>query len=208
MYRKAQRHFKKVDPVLHAASRAFHIEDLRPSDDVFRDLVWTIIGQQLSGKAADTIFARFRKLVRGPLTPRKVLALREEDIRASGISGAKMRAIRSVARAVVDRELDVARFSSMSDDEVRAALVQIHGIGPWTAEMILMFSLARADVFSRGDLGLRKGIMRVYGLITFPDEKMLERITAPWSPYRTYAARVLWKVADQAAARIGRKKPV
>lgn len=206
MYSKAQRHFKKVDPILHKASMGFQIEDLQPSKDLFRDMVWTIIGQQLSGKAADTIFARFRALVRGPLTPPKVLALREDDIRASGISGAKTRTILNVSEKIVRKELDLRKLLVQSDEEVRAELTRIKGIGPWTAEMLLMFSLGRADVFSSGDLGLQKGIMRLYRFKKFPDEKKLARLTNAWSPFRTYAARVLWKVNDAKTARMLRKK--
>lgn len=206
MYRKAVLHFKKADPVLHKAAIQFEIPDTKPSEDVFRDIIWTIIGQQLSGKAADTIFARFRALVRGPLTPSKVLALAGADIRASGISGAKMRAIRNVAEQVVKKNLNLKNFAVMSDEEVRTALTEIKGIGPWTAEMILMFSLGRADVFSKGDLGLRKGMVALYKLRAFPSEQKLADITGAWSPYRTYAARVLWKIADQKSNRTDRKK--
>ena len=77
-------------------------------------------------------------------------------------------------------------------------LTQVKGVGPWTAQMLLMFSLARADIFSKGDLGLRKGIMFLYGLKKMPSDRKMDSLTAPWSPYRTYAARVLWRVADKA----------
>ena len=89
-------------------------------------------------------------------------------------------------------------LAGLSDDAVTAELTQVKGIGPWTAQMILMSSLAREDIFSKGDLGLRKGLMILYGMKNPPNEKKMDSITALWSPYRTYAAKVLWRVADKA----------
>jgi DNA-3-methyladenine glycosylase II len=207
MYAHAKAHFKKHDHILYQAALEHDIPDLVASPELFRDIVWTIIGQQLSGKAADAIFARFKTLFAdGVITPAAILALAEEDLRAAGLSGAKARAIRALAQSVSEGALDVAALPSLDDSAIITALTQVKGIGPWTAEMLLMFSLGRPDVFSRGDLGLRKGIMRLYGLRTFPSEKRLAAITSNWSPYRTYAARILWRVADE-AKRTGRKRP-
>lgn len=207
MYKKAKSHFRRVDPVLYAAALEFDIADLVASEELLRDIAWTIIGQQLSGKAADTIFARFKKLFpKGVITPRRILALTDEALRSVGLSGAKARAIRNLAEAVASGELDLKRLPERSNEQVLAELTKIKGIGPWTAEMILMFSLGREDVFSRGDLGLRKGIQQLYGLRAFPSEKRLRKITDAWSPYRTYAARVLWKLADKKSMRIPRKR--
>lgn len=198
MYHKAKAHFKKADPILHKAAESFDIEDLAPSDDLFTDIVWTIIGQQLSGRAADTIFERFRKLFpKGIVTAKKILALPDAEMRKCGLSGAKARAIRSLAEHIVSGKIRIRNLSTLSDDEVMVALTQVKGIGPWTAQMILMSSLARTDVFSAGDLGLRKGMMHLYGLSKMPSEKKMNALTAVWSPYRTYASRVLWKVADE-----------
>lgn len=207
MYSKAKKHFKKVDKVLHGASQEFEIEDLKPSKDLFQDIVSTIIGQQLSGKAADTIFQKFRKLFpRRKITAKKILALSAEKMRKCGLSGAKARAVVSLAEHVVLGKLKLKKLSKISDEEVLEELTQVKGIGPWTAQMILMFSLARADIFSKGDLGLRKGIMQLYGMKNPPNERKMDVITAPWSPYRTYAARVLWRVADKKKLRIARKR--
>jgi len=208
MYAHAKRHFKKADPLLHRASLEYDITDVVLSEDIFRDIVWTIIGQQLSSRAADTIFERFKRHFRGgAITPKKILTLDDAKMRACGLSGAKMRAIRNVAQVVQRGELDMKVIPLLSDGAVIAELTKVKGIGPWTAEMVLMFSLGRPDVFSKGDLGLRKGVMELYGLKKFPTEKKLFSIVTPWSPYRTYAARVLWKVADKQKNRIGRKRP-
>jgi DNA-3-methyladenine glycosylase II len=208
MYELAKRHFKKADPVLHRAAQEWEIPDVVISEDLFRDIVWTIVGQQLSSRAADTIFGRFKTLFsRGKITAKRILALHEDEMRACGLSGAKGRAIKAFAQAVETGELDMRTLATLDDANVLAALTKVKGIGPWTAEMILMFSLGRPDIFSKGDLGLRKGVMQLYGLKNFPDEKKLLKIVAAWSPYRTYAARILWKVADAQKNRIGRKRP-
>ncbi|MDE1875128.1 MAG: DNA-3-methyladenine glycosylase 2 family protein [Patescibacteria group bacterium] len=203
MYSKARLHFKKNDPILHKASLEFEIEDLKESDDVFRDIVWTIIGQQLSGKAADTIFGRFIALFPGrELEPRRILKLSDSAMRACGLSGAKARAIKSFAEHMITGRIDLDRLPTLSDAEVLAELTKVKGIGPWTAEMILMFSLGRADIFSAGDLGLRKGLMHLYGLKKAPSDSRIAALTSRWSPYRTYGARILWRIADKKKARL------
>jgi len=208
MYHKAKRHFKKADPILFAVAKDIDIEDVKVSDDLFRDIVWTITGQQLSSLAANAIFARFQKLFKGkPITPKRIIALKEADMRAAGLSGAKVRAIKNVAEAALKGHLDIKLLPTLTDDEIVVQLTKVKGIGPWTAQMLLMFSLGRPDIFSLGDLGLRKGIVQLYGLRKLPTEKRLAKLINQWSPYRTYAARVLWRVADRKTARIGRKRP-
>ena len=208
MYAAAKKHFKKTDARLHQAALLHDMREIAPTSDLFRDIIWTIVGQQLSSRAADAIFARFKRLFpRGRISARKILALSDRQMRGCGLSGAKTRAIRNVAGAVRRKELDVVKLAGSADEYIVAELTKIKGIGPWTAHMVLMFSLGRPDVFSPGDLGLRKGVMQLYRLKKFPDERKLLKIVAPWSPYRTYAARVLWKVADAQKNRVGRARP-
>ena len=209
MYHKAKAHFKKVDPTLHAAALIHDIADVTASADLFRDIVWTIIGQQLSGKAADTIFGRFELIFPGKkVTPEAILKIHDVKMREAGLSGAKTRAIKSLAENVISGSLDLSALPSLENEAVIAELTKVKGIGPWTAEMLLMFSLGKTDVFSQGDLGLRKGMMILYGLKKMPSERTMKRLTAPWSPWRTYASRVLWRVADtQKKAAGGRKRP-
>ena len=94
-------------------------------------------------------------------------------------------------------KLDLAKIHLHKDEKIIELLTSVKGIGPWTAEMILMSSLGREDIFSKGDLGLRKGIMRLYGLRKMPSDKLMDKLAKAWSPYRTYAAKVLWRVADK-----------
>ena len=208
MYKKAQEHFKKADKRLHRASLQFEIPDIERSDDLFRDIVWTIIGQQLSGKAADTIFERFASLFKNKkLVAEKILKLEESAMRSAGLSGAKARAIRNFSEQVLSGELKLEDLKKIDEASVVVELTKVKGIGPWTAEMILMFSLGRTDVFSAGDLGLMKGMRELYGLRALPDAKKVEKISKAWSPYRTYAARVLWRVADSKKTTSGRPRP-
>ncbi len=201
MYRLARLHFKKADPILYKAALLHAIEDVVRSPDVFGDLVHAIINQQLSGKAADTIQARLEaKAGRAGITPKNILKLSPAAMRSAGLSAAKVKAIRNVAEAVNDKKLDLENIHLEEDGKIIEILTSIKGIGPWTAEMILMFSLGRVDVFSKGDLGLRKGIMHLYGLKKMPTDKQMDKLAKSWAPYRTYAARILWRVAD------GRKK--
>jgi DNA-3-methyladenine glycosylase II len=207
MYKKAQEHFKKADKRLHKASLQFDIPDIKHSDDLFRDIVWTIIGQQLSGKAADTIFDRFASLFPDKrLSAEKILKLEETAMRSAGLSGAKARAIRNFSEKVLSGELKLEDLKKIDEVGVVAELTKVKGIGPWTAEMILMFSLGRQDIFSAGDLGLMKGLKELYGLRALPDKKKVEKLSKAWSPYRTYAARVLWRVADSKKTTSGRPR--
>ncbi len=198
MYKKARQHFKKVDPLLYQASMGHTIEDTVTSTNLYRDIIWTIIGQQLSGKVADTIFERFELLFpKKKITPKNTAELTEKEMRTAGLSGAKIRAIQDLTKKVIAGELNLKRLPELSDDEVMAELTKVKGVGPWTAEMVMMFSLGRTDVFSLGDLVLRKSIIELYKFKKQPSEKKLQNILRAWSPYRTYAAHILWKIADQ-----------
>jgi DNA-3-methyladenine glycosylase II len=213
MYSRAKLHFKKADSVLYRAARLHKIADIRRSNDVFGDLVHAIVNQQLSGKAAETIYIRLETLVGGKgkgkrgkgwgkrtqsvIVPQVILKLSIPALRECGLSEAKAMSIKSLAKSVVRKEIDLFEIHKHDDDKVIELLTSIKGIGPWTAEMILMFSLGRQDIFSKGDLGLRKGIMHLYKLKKLPSDRLMDRLAKRWSPYRTYAARVLWRVADR-----------
>ncbi len=175
-----------------------------PTTDLFSDIVSSIVGQQLSTKAADTIWNRFKLLFgRKKITPKHVLQLTDEEIRGVGVSYSKVKYIKGLAQMITDREVDLELLPTLSDKEVIDTLTKVKGIGPWTAEMILMFSLGREDVFSYGDLGLRSAIAKLYG-IDRDDIASMQLIVEKWSPYRTYASRYLWKSLDNAPKRDGR----
>ncbi len=196
MHTKVLSHFKISDPVLYAAAvKVGVIEPIKKDNpsNYFSRLCREIICQQLSNKAGETIFGRFKKLFsRRTITARDILPKSPEDLRASGMSNAKARYVRNLAEHVIHGRLRFSKFDSMSDDEIRKELLQVKGIGPWTCEMFLMFVMAREDVFSSGDLGLRKGLMKIYKMKTEPSKKKVEEIAAKWSPYKTYASRILW----------------
>jgi DNA-3-methyladenine glycosylase II len=212
MYHRAKLHFKKADPVLYRAAKLHKIADIKRSHDVFDDLVHAIVNQQLSGKAAETIYGRLEDLVggkkkekrgkewgkrkSGTITPQAVLNLSTGAMRTCGLSEAKVKSIKGLAKSIVRKEINLVEIHKHSDEKVMELLTSIKGIGSWTAEMILMFSLGRTDIFSKGDLGLRKGIMHLYKLKKMPSDRFMDKLAKTWSPYRTYAARVLWRVAD------------
>jgi DNA-3-methyladenine glycosylase II len=195
MYSSAKTHFKYADPILYRAALLHDIDDIRRSRDVFGDLVNAIVNQQLSGKAAKTIYGRLEKLAgRGGITPKAILKLKISAMRKCGLSALKAEAIKGLAKAA--DKLDLSKIHLHEDEKIIELLTAQKGIGPWTAEMILMFSLGRQDIFSKGDLGLKKGIMHLYGLKKMPSDRFMDKLAKAWSPYRTYAARVLWRVVD------------
>ena len=157
---------------------------LIPAADPFRALVRAVLGQQLSVKAAASIALRLEAAT--DFGPARLLALPPDDLRALGLSWAKVKTVRSASEAALSGQIDFAHLETLSDEEVIAALLPLPGIGRWTAEMFLMFSLARPDVFSIGDLGLRRGLEHFY-----PGQETAEVLTR-WSPQRTLAARYLW----------------
>ncbi len=193
-------HFRAVDPVLHEAIVSFN-GTLRAGPETTRDLFGsmcrTIVGQQLSGKAARAIWEKFRaRFPRKTPTATHILSLSDEALRESGISYAKIRALKDLSERVSTRSLTLSTLRTMSEIEARTALQEVRGIGPWSAEMFLMFALGHEDIFSTGDLGLRKSIQKVYGYETLPTPEVIEEHAARWAPYRTYAACALWSILD------------
>jgi len=191
-------HFYAVDPLLAAVLRklAGVTDRLTPTvaTDYFVDLCEAIISQQLSEKAGATIWNRFVGLFpQYNVTPKRVLALPDEKIRGVGPSWSKISYLKNLASKVADKELDLEALKVMGNEEVISELTKVKGIGPWTAEMFLMFALGRPDVFSFGDLGLRNAIKKLYAMKKDPTRKQMEKITEKWIPYRTYACRILWR---------------
>lgn len=202
MDQKILKHFKKVDPILYEAllsilKKVGKIKNpKRLPENYFEDLCTEIINQQLSAKAGDTIFKRFRSLSKeGVITPKAILKIKDEKIRECGLSSAKVKYIKDLAKKIVDREVELEKIGDLPDEHVIAELVKVKGIGKWTAEMFLMFSLGREDVFSHGDLGLKNAIKKIYNLEN-PTLEQVEEIVIKWSPYRTYACRILWRSLD------------
>lgn len=192
-------HFQTADPILYSLFKKYPSIEIEPekSSAYFKKLCREIVGQQLSGKVADVLFGRFEKLFsKRTVTPKRVLALSEETLRGTGMSWSKARFMRDLAQKVLAKLVKLDTLDQFSDAEVIATLTRVKGIGPWTAEMFLMFTLGREDVFSYGDLGLRNAIKKHYGFKKDPTVKQMEKIVNKWKPYRTYAARILWKSLD------------
>ena len=196
---KVLNHFKKVDTVLYkVAKEVGGMKDLpnRKGDDLFMDLVDAIVSQQLSGKVAEVIFNRLKALFpKEKITPALILKLNDEKIRKIGMSYSKIKYVKDLASKVQTKELHLELLENMEDEDVIEELVRVKGIGRWTAEMFLIFTIKRNDVFSFGDLGLKNAIMKIYKMQPYKPIEA-EKIVARWSPYRSYAARILWKSLD------------
>jgi DNA-3-methyladenine glycosylase II len=166
----------------------------RPQGDAYGTLLRTVIGQQLSSKAAFTIHGRVLELYGGRHpTPEELLATPQEDLRGCGLSGRKVEYMRSLAEHVRDGSLELEKLDELSDEEVVEEIVAVRGFGVWSAQMFLMFFLERPDVLPTGDLGIRKAVQVRYGLAELPGPDELTRIAEPWRPYRTLACIHLWE---------------
>jgi DNA-3-methyladenine glycosylase II len=197
-------HLRAADPVLRELIDQLGPDGLgdprrgRPPTDHYGALVRSIVGQQLSTKAARAIYTRLADRFGGRApTPAEVLASDPEELRqAAGLSRAKVGFLRSLAEHVVDGSLELERLDELPDDQVIAELVAVKGLGVWTAHMFLMFHLQRPDVLAVGDLGIRRAVMLRYGLAELPTPLELEQLGEPWRPYRTLACLYLWRSLD------------
>jgi DNA-3-methyladenine glycosylase II len=196
---EADEHLLGADKVLAKLMRAGGpidpATDRRGSrPDPFQALLRAIVGQQLSTKAASSIWARVaERLGSETPTPAQVLAHDEDELRGAGLSRSKVSFMRDLAERVEDGRVDLAAMKELSDEDVIAALIEVKGIGRWTAEMFLMFHLARPDVVSTGDLGIRRAIQIAYGMEELPGPSEMERISEAWRPQRTLACLYLWR---------------
>lgn len=195
--RKALAHFKKSDKKLYGLilKLKFKTELVPiPPGEYFAALCESIVSQQLSVKVSDVIYARFVNLLKGKkVTSANVLKISDEKIRKAGISQTKVSYIKDLAAKIASGNVNLSKVHKMTNEQVIRELTKVKGIGIWTAEMFLMFSLGREDIFSFGDLGLKNAIKKLY------DEERkeeVEKIILKWSPYKTYACRVLWRSLD------------
>lgn len=156
----------------------------------FEDLVDAITSQQLSGKAAKTIFGRVKSFL-VKITPEKILSAETEDLRKCGLSYAKIKYIKDLSDKVRNSNIEIRKLDTLSDEEIICELTKVKGIGRWTAEMFLMFSLARPDIFPLDDLGVNKAINQLFNKSVSKEE--MEEISRRWKPYRTVASWYLWR---------------
>ena len=168
----------------------------RPGD-AYGALLRSIVGQQLSTKAAGTIYRRLTDIFGGRApTPRELLETDPEQVRAAGLSNAKVAYLRDLALHVEEGTLELERLPELGDEEVVAQLTAIKGLGQWTADMFLMFHLYRPDILPVGDQGIRRAVQVEYRLRKLPDARRLEKIAKPWRPHRTLACLYLWSSLD------------
>jgi DNA-3-methyladenine glycosylase II len=196
----------KADPVMerlieeHGELVRRDLKRERPGD-AYGALLRSIVGQQLSTKAASTIYGRMLDLFGGHApTPKQLLKADPDKIRAAGLSRPKIAYLRDLAQHVEEGTLELERLPDLPDEEVAAQLTAIKGLGQWTADMFLMFHLGRPDVLPVGDQGIRRAVKVEYRLRKFPDPKRLEKIAKPWRPHRTLACLYLWSSLDNTPA--------
>ncbi|MHB1426395.1 MAG: DNA-3-methyladenine glycosylase family protein [Gemmataceae bacterium] len=194
VYRKAQRHLGLRDPLLRQLIKGVGPCTLQPGGEAFSLLVRSIISQMISTKAAQAIAARVETALQPHgLTPAAVASAREEILRGAGLSRSKALALKDLAQRSLSGELPLDRLRDLSDEEVIACLVPVRGIGRWTAEMFLIFSLGRLDVLPVDDFGLRAGVRDVYQLPDLPGRAELRERGEPWRPYRSIATWYFWR---------------
>jgi DNA-3-methyladenine glycosylase II len=195
--RKARRHLRATDPVMKAIIDAVGPFTLGLERNRFRMLVCSIISQQISGSAAASIFKRLRTLAGpGGMNAGRLGEFTVEELRAVGLSPQKASYVTDLVQKVNDGTVDLRQIGRLSDEQVVEHLIQVKGIGRWTAQMFLIFSLGRLDVFPHDDLGVRSAIRDNYGLADLPDKETAITIAAPWRPYATVASWYCWQSLD------------
>jgi DNA-3-methyladenine glycosylase II len=205
---EADEHLRSVDHVIRRL-----IDERGPIDpaidrrgsrpDAYEAIARAVVGQQLSTKAARSIWERLVARFDGSFPPpAELLASEPESLRGAGLSWSKVGFLRDLAERVEKRSLDLDALAKLPDEDVIAELTEIKGIGRWTAEMFLIFHLARPDVVSTGDLGIRRAAQLAYGLDELPGPHDLERIAEPWRPHRTLACLYLWRSLDNTPGQV------
>lgn len=212
-HHKIKLHFKKVDPIIYKAMDSLDFDEwIKPrrkrqgdGKDYFSALTREIIGQQLSGKAADAILQRFKTLFKDGLVDAKaLLKISDQKLRDVGMSWAKAKYVKNIAEAYLTNTHQFDKLHELSDEEVIEQLIKIKGVGNWTSEMFLIFTLGREDVFSHGDLGLKKGFIKLYQIAN-PTKDQVEKVTSKWKPYRSYGSITLWHTLDAEVVEASKK---
>jgi len=189
------RYLRKRDKKLGAAIDAIGMIEREVTSDFFTALVASVASQQISAKAAETVWKRMEERF-GTITPDAIAAATADEIQQCGMSMRKAGYIKGIGDAVADGSLDLAGLRECSDDEVIDQLTALNGVGAWTAEMLLIFSMERPDVVSWGDLAIRRGMMRLYGKETL-DRNTFDRYRKRYSPYGSVASLYLWEISHQ-----------
>ena len=190
--------FLKRDKNMKILIDKFGSPNFTIGQDYFQSLLRSIVFQQLSGKAAQTIYERFIKLIpkTSNLCPNEVLKLNNDDMRKSGLSFQKINYVKNLADYFENNSFKKKDVERMTDEEISKELTQIKGIGQWTVDMFLMFTLNREDIFPYKDLGIQKGIMKILNKKILPSKKEMENCSTKWRPFRTIACWYLWRMTD------------
>ncbi len=191
-------HLAKADARLAPIIDKHGHPTMKPTKDAVQSLARAIVSQQLSGKAADTIWGRVLDLYpkRKFPTPAAILETPDAALRGAGLSGAKTAAIKDLARHVVEAKLVPKKLPKLTDEQVSEILLPVRGIGPWSVDMFLMFALARPDVLPVGDLGVRKGMQMHFKLRSLPEADKMIKLAAPWRPFRSVGAWYMWRLLE------------
>ena len=199
----AARHLRKADPIIAGVVKQVGPFALKPQRDRFGMLVRSIISQQISTSAARSIRGKLEALIAPSKVSAEVLAsLTFEQLRTAGLSSQKATYLHDLAAKTADGTVRLARVGRMSDEEIIEELIQVKGIGRWTAQMFLIFSLGRPDVFPPDDLGIKVALRNLYGLAELPTKAEAHALAAPWTPHSTFATWYLWRSLD-----LAKKKP-
>lgn len=192
----------QADPVMARLAAEGILPRLRKRPPGFEGLAWIVVGQQVSTASAAAIWGRLRGLLEPP-SPEAFLRLPDEDLRAAGLSAMKIRTIRAAASEIVEGRLPLDRLHTLPADEAHGLLTRVKGIGPWTADIYLLFCLGHPDAFPGGDLAVQEAARLAYGLERRPDAKALTLLAERWRPWRGVAAKVLWAYYRALKAREG-----
>jgi DNA-3-methyladenine glycosylase II len=191
-------HIRNCDPALRQLVDAQGAITFRPQGRVFQSLVESIISQQLNGKVADLIISRVNSLFRpGRLSAERLYRMSPAKLKSSGLSPQKLSYLKDLSARIVQGKLDLSHLSEKSDEVIIRELDVVKGVGPWTAHMVLMFSLGRPDVLPVDDYGIKKAVRDVYRLTELPGRRAIESIARPWHPFSTVACLYLWRYKDQ-----------
>jgi DNA-3-methyladenine glycosylase II len=194
MFHQARRHLSRRDPTLRELIRPIGHCTLRHNSDGFAVLVHSIISQQISTKAAAAIRGRLiASLAPAGITVAGIRKARDLQLRQAGLSATKIRSLRDLAEKVHHGHVPLDKLPELSDEEIIECLIAVHGIGPWTAQMFLIFSLGRLDILPVADFGLRAGVQRHYKLRKLPDKDRLHKLSEAWRPFRSIATWYIWR---------------
>lgn len=194
----ALRHLEGSDRRFSKLIKKYGEPDFAPQNNYFKSLVRSIIYQQLSGKSAFAIYSRFLKLfpVNNFPRPIEILHISQQTYRGIGLSKQKSIYIKEIAKAFENKTVLSDNIKEMTNAQIRSELIKIKGIGPWTIDMFLMFTLNRPDILPTGDLGIQKGFMVFFNNNSLPDKDYMIKSAAKWRPFRTFACWYLWKLVD------------